>query len=165
MEMLRIQFIVLLLLVSFAFSQCDAMSVAHAQDVFDVVQYSVKILCTTSGPAGPGSAGPANFETLVNIHNPIDTQAVFRMKFVPALGPKPSDPTKFSDNITLKGDSALSFSCRDLVLLFPGISIIDGFAVIRTRRELDVVAVYFSHPSAERGTGFFLERVPPRQFR
>jgi hypothetical protein len=104
------------------------------------------------------------YYTAINLHNPTDRPTAIRFKFAVALPDgKPGPVSPFSE-ITLGPDEAASIDCaRIYELLRAKPEFIDGFAVIESDVELDVVAVY-SAGGGEHGRVETLhtERVPAR---
>ncbi len=138
-------------------------------------QYAVKYICGTS-PAGRFQVvASGTYFTAINIHNPFVGNVSFRKKVVIATPGEESIIKPFTDR-QLLGDGALDFSCRDIanelgVTFFgsfnttPRRRFLQGFVVIESRTELDVVAVYTTGTSGFLGgrvTTMNLERVPVR---
>jgi hypothetical protein len=121
-------------------------------------QYAVKTLCTLFGEIGFGDAlSPGRYRTLINIHNPTEKKFEIARKF--ALAGKPGDALgSFSvtpyKSFTIGPDQAVSYNCFDIANFFCPINgvcvdftAIDGFLVINSPEELDVVAVYTGNPN------------------
>ncbi len=121
------------------------LTATEAQAQQQLLAYSAKFVC---GPWG-NDLGPVvrgRYATTVNIHNPRFTTVSFRKKAVIAL-PQRSDRGPISQFVseTLIADAALGVDCRDIRALFPGVvlpAFIEGFVVLYTPVELDVVGVY-----------------------
>lgn len=134
-----------------------------------VLQYAAKFLCgemereehnkdeRESGPVAKG-----HYYTIINLHNPTDKPIAVRFKFAAALpGGKPGPISRFNE-ITLGADEAVSIDCsriRDLLKARP--EFIDGFAVIESDVEMDVIAVYTAGEH-EKVQTLYSERVPAR---
>ena len=129
---------------------------AHAQ-LKTSYQYAVKTLCTLFGSIGFGDAlSPGRYRTVINIHNPTEKKLEVARKF--ALAGKPGEPMgSFSVTpykaFTLGPDQAVAYNCFDVANFFCPINgvcvdftAIDGFLVINSAEELDVVAVYTGNP-------------------
>jgi hypothetical protein len=103
-------------------------------------QYAVKFICGTS----PGKVlAKGSYRTAINVHNPAETEVVFRKKFASSLaGEKPGPITPWMKGM-LGPDQALEIDCGDPILkeVTTG-TFIKGFVVIESNSELDVVAVY-----------------------
>ena len=107
------------------------------------------------------------YATAVNVHNP-GPPIKFARKVAIAPPGKPGGISGFW--VTgLKNDQAIEFDCRQIYEqafaagLQPG-PFIKGFLVIRSQRQLDVVAVYTAGPSNGQGvSSIHTERVPPRR--
>jgi Clostridial hydrophobic W len=118
-------------------------------------QYAVKIVCGIILKESSGNPLPiGNYKTKVNIHNPSRCECVtFRWKV--ALGLPHLKVGKISDfsDATLCADEAFEITYDD----------IEGWVVIETPSELDVVAVYgTSGKTAGPINAFHTERVAPR---
>jgi hypothetical protein len=137
-------------------------------------QYAVKTLCTLLGDIGVGDAmAPGRYRTLINIHNPTEKKIEVARKF--ALAGKPGDPLgSFSVTpykaFTLGPDQAVAYNCLDLANFFcpiNGICVdftaIDGFLVINSAEELDVVAVYSGNPKGGEVSTLDTETVAARK--
>ncbi len=119
--------------------------------------YPVKITCVPHfGPASPALM-PAKYRTAVNVHNPWDMPANIE-KWV-TLSPPQGNPSIMSEHVTevLNPWWAFDVDCKHMKndfiwpttaeLKVPGGK---GFMVIKSDKELDVVAIYTSR--AEGGT-------------
>ena len=133
-------------------------SPAYAQQrVATTYQYSAKALCTLVGDLGFGEAfAPGRYRTVVNIHNPRDRKIEITRKFALSLQPGEAAGS-FSITpykaLTLEADQAVAYSCFDIAGFFcpiDGVCVdftaIDGFLVLNSPVELDVVAVYTANP-------------------
>jgi hypothetical protein len=131
---------------------------------FPVFQYAVKFIC---GRSDGEAVAPGVYYTAINVHNPTDTAAGFRKKFAVALPYERSTrPTDFFD-ARLGPDEALEIDCPDIVrhLRQAGMEgeFFKGFAVIQSKVELDVVAVYTAAGADGQVETLHTERVPARQ--
>lgn len=146
-------------------------SPAHAQ-LKTSYQYAVKTLCTLMGEFGDAMA-PGRYRTLINIHNPTEKKVEVARKF--ALAGQPGDPagdisiTPYK-SFVLAPDQAASFNCFDISNFFcpiNGICVdftaIDGFLVLNSALELDVVAVYSSHPKDGQVSALEVETIAARK--
>jgi hypothetical protein len=143
-------------------------------------QYAVKVLCGPSDSRGwfrrlidffcrkSASAkpdprvAPGRYFTTINLHNPGNKPAPARFKVATALSGKPGPISRFVD-FRLGADEATSIDCMQLLdRLGVRSHFTDGFIVIESETELDVLAVYTA--AGESGTVETLEteRVPPR---
>jgi hypothetical protein len=131
---------------------------AHAQQrVATTYQYSAKTLCTLRGDAGFSEAfAPGRYRTVINIHNPTERRIEITRKFALSLQPGEAAGS-FSitpyKSLILEPDQAVAYSCGDIVGFFcpiDGVCVdfiaIDGFLVVNSPVELDVVAVYTANP-------------------
>ena len=137
------------------------------------LQYAAKFICGFQ-PVKPtkqsyygGWSGQqlaaGSYYTVVNIHNPTDKPAVIRFKFATALpGGKPGPISRFFD-AKLKPDEVISIDCSQLFGFLQGkASFADGFAVIESEVELDVVAVYTAAGLLGKAESLTIERIPAR---
>jgi len=115
-------------------------------------QYSVKVLCSLLLPHQDGSLARGTYRTVVNIHNPTDKEItiVEKVALADQLGtePGPFSVTPFRKT-RLAPDGAVQVSCGNIAGFFCPINgvcvdfaFLDGFFVIKSPVELDVVGVY-----------------------
>jgi hypothetical protein len=127
------------------------------QQVATRFQYAAKTLCTLAGDVGFGDAfAPGRYRTVINIHNPTERKIEIARKF--ALAIQPGEPAgEFSitpyKSLILEPDQAVAYNCFDISSFYCPIrgvcvhfTAIDGFLVVNSPVELDVVAVYTAHP-------------------
>jgi hypothetical protein len=150
-----------------------ASSPAHAQ-LKTSYQYAVKTLCTLFGEIGFGDAlSPGRYRTVINIHNPTEKKFEIARKFALAGGPTdpfgPFSVTPYK-SLTLGPDQAIAFNCFDIANFFCPINnvcvdftAIDGFLVINSPAELDVVAVYTGNPKGGEVSTLDTETVAARK--
>src|SRR5437763_6370504 len=134
-------------------------SMGYAQEV-PVFQYAVKFVCgKTDGPV----VAPGQYFTAINVHNPNDHGFGFRKKFAIALpSEKVGRVSKFFDT-KLGPDEAFEIDCPDILRHLDAQGFVKGFAVLETRAELDVVAVYTAAGSTGRVETMHIERYTPRR--
>lgn len=140
-----------------------------------MLQYAAKFVCgiapspLTSSMAAAMVAAPGRYFTAINVHNPSRsvTTTVYK-KF--AVG-KPSEkvgPVTQYFEMSLGGDETMQVDCENIARHVnpsqPPTTFLEGYAVIESSKELDVVAVY----TAGSGSGFAVtsihtERVQPRR--
>jgi photosystem II stability/assembly factor-like uncharacterized protein len=136
------------------------------------LQYAVKVLCGPSelreDPAKPSGArpdrrvAPGRYFTAVNIHNPSERPVPARFKVAVALPGKPGPISRFV-NFRLGPDEAISIDCTQLLdRLGVTSGFTDGFIVIESEAELDVVAVYTAAGATGKVETLKTERVPGR---
>jgi hypothetical protein len=137
-------------------------------------QYAVKALCTLMGDIGFGDAmAPGRYRTVINIHNPTEKKIEVARKF--ALAGQPGDPgggisvTPYK-SFGLGPDQAVAINCFDIANFFcpiNGICVdftaIDGFLVINSASELDVVAVYSGNPKSGEVSALEVETIAARK--
>lgn len=110
--------------------------------------YAVKWLCGSP----PGTVAADDYETKINVHNPQGKPVTFAKKVIYlSPGQNPTAPgVRLAD--TLNPDFALEMKCSDIFAL--GANPTDeGFVIIESPKELDVVAVYTSVRKDERTVG------------
>jgi hypothetical protein len=110
-----------------------------------------------------GRVEKGHYYTAINVHNPADKATFVRFKFAAALpGGKPGPVSRFEE-ITLGPDQVISIDCARMYEMLHGHpdEFIDGFAVIESDADLDVVAVYTAGEHETVRT-LHTERVPAR---
>jgi hypothetical protein len=144
---------------------------AQAQRLPTKFQYAVKTICTMRGEFGDGMA-PGLYRTLINIHNPTEKKVEVARKF--ALAGTPGDPSgNFSiapyRAFTLEPDQVVAFTCGAIAGMFCPINnvcidfaAIDGFLVLNSAVEIDVVAVYSASPKGGEVSTLDTATVAPR---
>jgi len=132
-------------------------------------EYAVKVICGPAlpikGQPDPGVVAHGVYYTAINVHNPGKEPVEFVKKIAQALpGEKAGRVSRFV-SASLKPDEALEIDCPDILRILDFGGFLKGFAVIQSKTELDVVAVYTAAPSAT-GTVAVLEmeRVPARKY-
>jgi hypothetical protein len=119
-------------------------------------EYAVKVVCGNLDP----STVPGRYATAINVHNPAAAETRFRMK-VAVAGAAQADFTTSFRNLRLRPGSALAITCTEIRDL-TGRPVVDGFVVIQSPVEVDVVAVHTAAGSAG-VSAMAVERVPPRR--
>ena len=132
------------------------------------MQYAVKILCGSSEGRekerthGDPRVASGRYFTAINIHNPSARAVVARFKVAVALPGKPGPVSRFFD-FKLGPDQAFSIDCRELHERVGATgAFTDGFTVIESEAELDVVAVYTAAGDRGEVQSLEMERVPAR---
>ncbi len=110
-----------------------------------------------------GPVAEGTYYTAVNVHNPSDRPAAIRVKAAVALEDgKPGPVSRFFE-ILLGGDQVVSIDCHQIArLLGKKYGFTDGFVVIETDVELDVVAVYTAAGKDGKVETLHTDRVPAR---
>jgi hypothetical protein len=138
-------------------------------------QYAAKFICGIAPIEKLQLVARGTYFTSINIHNPLVGAVSFRKRIVVIDPGDTSVIRRFADS-QLPGEGALNFSCRDIAerlsVVFSGTinttprpSFFEGFVVIESRTELDVVALYTTGTTgliSQRVTTMNLERVPVR---
>jgi hypothetical protein len=131
---------------------------------FPMFEYAVKFIC---GRSDGEILAPGVYYTAINIHNPTNTAISFRKKFAVALPSERPGPRTDFIGTELGPDLALEIDCPDIVRHLRAARIdgpfFKGFAVIQSKVELDVVAVYTAAGSTGQVETMHIERVPARQ--
>ena len=136
------------------------------------LEYAAKFVCGRTEETGHGE-GPerkeiaeGDYHTAINVHNPTQNAISIRVKSASTqANGKPGEISRFAE-IKMGPDEAISLGCTQIhELLGARAGFVDGFAVIESGVELDVVAVYTT--SGERGRVETLDtaRVPVRKVR
>ncbi len=131
---------------------------AYELEPSDYFVYSSKIVCVPHlGPASPALM-PGKYRTAVNVHNPWDQSANIEkwLTLSPPQGKSQITGDRISE--TLAPWAAFDIDCphlRDDFGLPDGAKVPGGkgFLVIRSDRELDVVAVYTTRTQTKAGDG------------
>ena len=153
-------------------ASCDPAQ-AQRRQLATQFQYSAKALCTLSDIGFGDAFAPGRYRTAINIHNPTDHKIEVARKFALAIGPSEAVGT-FSitpyKSLTLEPDQAVAYNCFDIANFFCPINgvcvdftAIDGFLVVNSPVELDVVAVYTAHPKGGEVSTMDTETVAGRR--
>ncbi len=137
---------------------------SSAQILNTVNQYTAKFVC---GKSKGEFAAPGEYFTIINVHNPATDPSKGTVKFLKkfALGERDEHVGKISPycQTSLKADEVMGIDCPNIYKHL-GISqgtFIEGFAVVQTNKELDIVSVFTAgHDQVE---AFHTERVPFRK--
>lgn len=125
-------------------------------------QYVVKFVCGRAG-ANTGVVAPGTYFTAINVHNPNERGFEFRKKFSIALpGEKAGRVSRFFDT-KLGPDEAFEIDCPDILRHLDAEGFVKGFAVIESKQELDVVAVYTAAGSTRMIETMDVEHVKARR--
>ncbi|MFL5384219.1 MAG: hypothetical protein ACJ8GN_16990 [Longimicrobiaceae bacterium] len=155
-----------------------ATPVAASAQIADTLhlEYAVKVVCGRSMTEGAqGQIAPVamgQYFTAVNVHNPTDRWTPFRIK-VAYTRPESQGPITGFTTLWLGPDGALRVDCKRVLTgppvpppPFPITAPQDGFLVIQSQVDLDVVAVYTAAPGVTQPVSTMdVERVQPRQAR
>lgn len=134
-------------------------SITVAQEL--PLQYAVKFVCGKRDASRGFAAGV--YFTTVNVHNPGREGALLLKKFAVALpNQKPGPVTKLFDG-KLGPDEAFGVECGEIMERTRSSGFVEGFMVIESKVELDVVAVYTTAGSTGQVQTMELERVPVRR--
>jgi len=123
------------------------------------LQYAVKFVC---GKPDSRVVAPGLYFTSVNVHNPGREAAGFLKKFAVALPNQKAGPVTKLIEAKLGSDEAFAIECREIIGRTHSAGFAEGFVVIESKVELDVVAVYTTSGSAGQVQTMELERVPVR---
>lgn len=143
---------------------CNCCSGASASTGRVDFQYAVKIVC--GAIKEKGSLPPGDYKTKINIHNFSRCDCVtFRWKVAVGYPHLKIGPISDFAEATLCADEALEIDCADIMKQLGGKipGHIEGWLVIETPSELDIVAVYGTAAAeGEAVNAFHTERVKPR---
>jgi len=126
-------------------------------------QYAAKFVC---GKSDGDLAAPGQYFTIINVHNPLPNVNInFRKKF--ALGERDEKvglKTRYWP-ASLHGDEVMGIDCPNIYKHtgIPAGTFIEGYAVIESRAELDVVSVFTA--GRDHVETLHTERVPFRRVR
>jgi hypothetical protein len=130
-------------------------------------EYAVKFICGVSPPAEgqPLVVARGFYLTAINVHNPGREGTEFAKKFAIALPGEKAGRISPYFSAALKPDEALEIDCADIMRHLDAGGFVKGFAVLQSKVELDVVAVYTA-AGAPTGTvtALEMERVPARKY-
>lgn len=124
------------------------------------LQYAVKFVC---GKSDSSVVVPGLYFTSVNVHNPGREAAGFLKKFAVTRPRQTAGPVTKLIEAKLGSDEAFAIECREIVARTHSTGFVEGFVVIESRVELDVVAVYTASGSTGQVQTMELERVPVRR--
>lgn len=124
------------------------------------LQYAVKFVC---GKTDSRVVAPGMYFTSVNVHNPGREAAQFLKKFAIALPSQKAGPVTKLIEAKLGSDEAFSIECREIISRTHAPGFAEGFLVIESKVELDVVAVYTTAGSTGQVQTMEIERVPVRR--
>ena len=112
---------------------------------------------------GGDQVANGRYYTAINVHNPTERPASIRMKFAVAQADgKPGPISRFLD-LRLGPDEVISINCSQIHRwLATKEKFLDGFAVLESDVELDVVAVYTAAGEHGDVQTLHTERVPAR---
>jgi hypothetical protein len=155
----------LVTLAVFVFALANTAS-AQVSDAPPLLQYATKFICGVTPNSNPVAARGRYF-TAINVHNPArSAEATVFKKFTVGLPAETVGSVSQYFEKRLGGDETMQVDCGDIAqhLNQPSTAFLEGYAVIESVRELDVVAVY----TAGTGTGadvtsIHSERVQPRR--
>lgn len=131
----------------------------------DWYEYAVKLVCGQMvSQDGRETFLPGSYRTAINVHNPSTCETARLRQKVAVAEPhrRPGAVSRFISAV-LRPDDAMAITCEDLAKQVGVNNVPDGFAVIQSPVELDVVAVYTAGPSTVQS--IHTERVQARRFK
>jgi hypothetical protein len=131
-------------------------AVAPARASAQAFEYAVKVVC---GSPDFVQLAPGRYFTTVNVHSPDSTEFRFKVATTRRLDPGLVTPFR---SVRLRPDQAVEIDCR-MVQSMTNAGFVEGFVVIQSRVELDVVAAYTAGASGGNVTTMDIERVQPRR--
>ena len=132
---------------------------ASAQVPF-AYEYAVKVMCGGLAARADAPLAGGRYYTAVNVHNPGNRDDLRRKVAVANRG-EAGRVSNF-EMMRLGPDEALEIDCA-LITRQAGTDWVQGFLVIQSTRELDIVAVYAVAARDNIVTTLETERVPPRR--
>ncbi len=124
-------------------------------------EYAVKFAC---GRSDGELTARGQYFTTVNVHNPAAVEVRFRNKVAVSLAGQHPGPVSRYAEAGLGPDEAFAIECREIgKLARTGGAFVDGFLVIESPAELDVVAVYAGAGKGGSLSTLAVERVSPRR--
>jgi hypothetical protein len=150
-----------------ALSATRALAHYHAQFAELVsFQYATNLICGDSddAPFGQYFPAPGTYFTEISIHNPLDRPVQFGVKVAIGRPGLRADPVSHLRQVELGPDEALVINCRDVRGLGGSYGFIEGFVIIETATELDVVTVHTASGSEDDHIRVLhTDRVPARR--
>ena len=139
-------------------------------------RYAAKVACSLFGTFQDDALVDGLYRTAVNVLNPSDREVAFGYRVSlaqPATVPPGEEREALVTDIvetTLGPDEALAINCFDMAGLFCPFNevlcidllVIEGFLIVRSPVELDVVAVYSARTSRGETRTLDVEAVAPR---
>jgi hypothetical protein len=131
------------------------------------IQYTAKFACGKASELA--NYAPGAFFTTINVLNP-SKETRFEKRFLLAnVDEKPGAGTKWVPS-GLPAEAAYQIDCRNILAhlssagipLPPG-QVADGFVVLRSPVELDVIGVYSAAGPGGLVSTLHMERIPPRR--
>lgn len=128
-------------------------------------QYAVKFICGRQPmPGQPQVLARGLYFTAINVHNPSEDSVGILKRFAVALPGEKAGPLSPVFQASLKADEAFEIDCADIIKhLHAHGPFVKGFAIIESKTELDVVAVYTAAGSTGAVETMHIERVPVRR--
>ncbi len=136
---------------------------------FPIRQYAAKFVCGNPGPRQVDLAN-GQYRTLVNVHNPqLDRTIFVRLKVAVANPGLEVGPITPFETISVIADGAFQVDCPTILDRLNEAIFAEGFVVLQSPFEFDVVAVYTAADPAGSGAiggsqvrSMHTERVPGR---
>ncbi|HEX6746125.1 MAG TPA: hypothetical protein VF092_02340 [Longimicrobium sp.] len=123
-------------------------------------EWAVKVVCGRGEPF----TVPATVATTVNIHNSLreNTRFVFKVAQAGPIGSGSGGPVTGFQAQAIGPDRVIAITCREITRI-AGVTSLDGFLVIQSASDLDVVAVYSAAAPGGSISTMDVERVTPRR--
>jgi hypothetical protein len=122
-------------------------------------EYAVKVVCGPLSARADAPLAGGRYFTAINVHNP-GARVDLRRKVAVAGRGEPGRISTF-EMMRLESDQALEIDCP-LITRQASADWVQGFVVIQSTRELDIVAVYTVAARDNVVTALDMERVPAR---
>jgi hypothetical protein len=135
--------------------------------------YSTKFVCgmADTDPAALDPLVPADYFSFIDVHNPDDDNPVTLQKKVVVSLPEGDTPVEpqYAEDVTLGPDGAFEADCTDIRQILYNIGLasapfLEGWVVLQSPAELDVVGVYHTTEEAaiggDGGVGLKIDKEP-----
>jgi len=133
------------------------------------LQYAAKFLCGRVGDPEIQtlrSVAAGEYHTAINVHNPGKTDAAIRLRFSSTLPDGAPGPISRFAEIRLNPGQTISIGCAQVhALMNAKAEFLDGFAMIDSDVDLDVVAVYSTGNQTGQLASVQTERIPAHKLR
>jgi hypothetical protein len=127
-----------------------------------ILQYAAKFVCGEAEDESGLAEG--RYFTAINVHNPLEKAVAFHKKIAFALPEEKSGPVSKFFDAKLGPDGAFQMDCKEIRRMSQAKGgFFEGFVVIESEIELDVVAVYSAAGAVRRVETLELERLLPRR--
>jgi len=129
-------------------------------DVLPTFRYTAKVIC---GRSDGQVVSDGKYFTVINVHNPTSARVRFKKKLAAALSSGQAGPVSEFRELSLKRDQTLTIDCREIIseVSTRRSELIEGFVIIESPAELDVVTVYTAGATSGHVETLHTQRVEP----